>query len=417
MTDPIPSPPSPPVAKVFTASQDKPPQNYLFKKLKIILIFVFLIFGLLISASLALAYGNYQLFKPPLVYMDLVDQAILLSPLPKPPRIVIDKMLDEMSNIGSATSDLLFEITSQDKTLPVKSAKISLSGPIQFQNDSNSKGKMDAKAEIEFEGVKITIAASFVQMDKNLYFKLTEVPFGSYYQLDSLSNTWFFVNLDQDLAQNIDLDKSEKINQETNKFFQNSFSWLKSFKTEDDSYLLTLVPPKSQIEKLIQNYLDILEPKNQSKIEHDLTYKQIAKFTEAFENLQVEAVIDKKSYLITSANLAFDLNIDNLAKTGNSKDVTLLPAQPIKLTITSTLKLKDFNLPVIVEEPADATDLSSYLEKYSKQELFDEQEEIDNQDVPGGFRQLIEPKSTVLGEKANVNAWDLQLLKTISSLF
>jgi hypothetical protein len=269
---------------------------------------------------------------------------------------------------------------------------------------------MDAKAEIEFEGVKITIAASFVQVGKNLYFKLTEVPFGSYYQLDSLSNTWFSASLDQDLTQNIDLDKSEKINQETNKFFQNSFSWVKSFKTEDDSYLLALTPPKNEIEKLIQNYLDILEPKNQSKIEDDLTYNQIAKLAESFENLQIEAEIDKNSYLLKSANLAFDLNIDNLAKTGNIEDVTLLPAQPRKLIITSTLKLKDFNAPVIVEVPTDATDLSSYLEKYSKQDLFDKQEE-DNQDVPGGFRQLIEPKSTVLGEKANVNAWDLQLLK------
>jgi hypothetical protein len=410
-------PPSPLVTKVFTASQDKPSQNLLFKKIKIIFIVVFLIFGLFISASLALAYGNYQLFKPPLVYSGLIDRAILLSPLPKPPRIVIAEMTDKMSKLRSATSDLSFEITSQDKTLPVKSAKILLSGPIEFQNDKSSKGKMDAKAEIEFEGVKITIAASFVQVGKNLYFKLTEVPFGSYYQLDSLSNTWFSASLDQELTQNIDLDKSEKINQETNKFFQNSFSWVKSFKTEDDSYLLALTPPKNEIEKLIQNYLDILEPKNQSKIEDDLTYNQIAKLAESFENLQIEAEIDKNSYLLKSANLAFDLNIDNLAKAGNIENVTLLPAQPHKLTITSTLKLKDFNAPVIVEVPTDATDLSSYLEKYSKQELIDKQPEEDNQDGPGGFRQLIEPKSTVLGEKANVATWDLQLLKTILSLF
>ena len=124
--------------------------------------------------------------------------------------------------------------------------------------------------------------------------------------------------------------------------------------------------------------------------------------------------IDKKTSLISQVSLLFDMDIENPSNLySQSQEVQLAPTTTIQITLKISTKLSDYNKPVIIEVPQNATDLTKYLEEFQKElegKKFNLPQELEKPKEPqsdNSFRNLLDNQSPVLGKKS---FWDLLLL-------
>ena len=411
--------PTPPQQDQTLSLNVKPP-NFgggpsLAKLLAVFLIVVFLItsFG-----SLTLAYTNYKFITPPKIVQKAIDRFILITPLPKTTRLILRRTERKMADLKSAVLETQVEFKTESRDFPISNAKITVKGPADFKAQKYSKTQLEISGEVAMEGIKISASGQIRQIEDNLYFQLTEVPGGSFLPLDEVKNQWFILNVEQlnkEKRTTEDEAQIQKIKEVFEAFVEKTYEWTTLEKAENkDVYTLKIKPPTSEINTLLFETIKILEPKEQTSLEESVEKEEIEKVTRDIKNIEVVLEIDKKSSLISQVTLLFDLDVDNPSNLYSpKKEVTLAPTTTIPITLKISSKLTDYNKPVIVEIPQNATDLTKYLEEFEKElekQNFQLPQELEKPSEPQGdnsFRNLLDNQSPVLGEKS---FWDLMLL-------
>ena len=396
-----------------------------FSLLKILAVFLIVVFLITSSGSLTLAYTNYKFITPPKIVQRAIDRFILLTPLPKTTRLILRRTERKMADLKSAVLETQVEFKTESRDFPISNAKITVRGPADFKAQKYSKTQLEISGEVAMEGIKISAGGQIRQIEDNLYFQLTEVPGGSFLPLDEVKNQWFVLNVEQlnkEKRTTEDEAQIQKIKEVFEAFIEKTYEWTN---LEDggnkDVYTLKIKPPTSEINTLLFETIKILEPKEQTDLEETIEKEEVEKATRDIKNIEVTLEIDKKTSLIAQVSLLFDLDVDNPSNLYSpAKEVMLAPTTAIPITLKISSKLTDYNKPVIVEIPEDAKDLTQYLEEFEKElekqnfQLPQELEKPQDSEGDNSFRNLLDNQSPVLGEKSY---WDLLLLGDLGRIF
>jgi len=112
-----------------------------FTKGKIIAVFlVFLIAGLF-SGSVALAYNNYEIISPPEPIKKIIEAVVISTPLPKTPRMILEKSVLAIFELETAFVGYEFSFETTEPSFPIKNARIKIKGPIELKKcQTRSRG-------------------------------------------------------------------------------------------------------------------------------------------------------------------------------------------------------------------------------------------------------------------------------------
>lgn len=431
----IPANPPPPITPVQSPTQTPAPQPITppetpkksSKKLIFISLFLILVILALISIPIALSYNSYKVLAPPQTIQNLIDGFITITPLPKTPRIILAKTENSIANIKSANIENIIEFKTEDKTSPIKSASITISGPIDFKTQNSSKIALDIAGNVSMEGIQLSGSGSIRKIENNIYLKINEFPAASLLPIAQLKNQWFYVNIDQ--LQGKKTNDTGKIVQDLQKVFQKfaqkSANW--SQKTEDKAnYNLKIRPPSEEKYNFLFDIIETLEADTSTNLEKNIQKDNLKRIADGLEDFEINIIVDKKTYMVSEINLQTTLTVQSPPASKQTGTINLAPtnALPLKLKIAS--KFTKYNEPVLVEIPKDAKDLKEIVGQLQKSLPKNEQfpnnpftnpAESTPQAKPKdqtGFRNLLDNTSPVLGTQ-NTN-WDKILLQYVNGI-
>lgn len=369
---PIGNPPSTnfnPLPQTETTQPINLNQNTIIKKilLAIAIIVILLLIGL--SASFFLAYNNYAVYQPPKAVQSTVDKLIVLSPLPKPPRVILETAISKSAGLKSADLKAEISISTQSPSSPIQSARLTITGPAEFENQPTLKDQLweaDISGEVKLEGAAFSAAASVKQVANVFYFKLNELPLGSIYQeFVPYKNKWFFIEIPVDEASKQSYD-SEKFKAAIDSFIQKSKDWTEITSQTDDVYTLEINPPKGDLNDFIFSLISAYEPKDQGKLLDDLAREDLKKITEKMNGLKITAQVDKKTFYLKNATVSFDISLDDLNLPKQIGTESLMPQNQIAFNVKLTAELSNYNRQVVVVPPEGAQDIKKALETVSQ---------------------------------------------------
>ena len=425
-TPPLTTPPQPAVPP-SPELQPETKKGFSVKKLLFIfLIVIILLFG---GASIALAYTDYKLMTPPRIIKNSIDRLLIATPLPKTPRLILERSQAKMAKVKTVVLEIESESSTTSPSAPVKGAKVKIKGPFDLRNQAGIQ--LEISGEIALEGMEFSAAGEVRQIDDYLYFKLTQFPGGSFLPLDQFKNQWFYVNIEELKKENRpaeDEQKIQKVIEIFQKFQAKSYQWAELDKSTKDTYVLKITLPKSELDNLFLEIIEVLEPKDQSGLETSIEKASIQKLTEKLQDTQLTIKIGKKDYLVkeSTSSLSFDIDTPtNLFSSSGS--ISLAPTASIPISLSATVKFSDYNQPVIVEIPDGAKDLKKYTEQLQKdfEKSFNlpsspEMYQLPQESTPSaspepesGLRDYFSSPSPVLGQQSY---WDLLLLNSLRQI-
>lgn len=433
-----PQPQPPPAAQPTTPPQPPttpPPylqaetkKGFSIKKLLFVLLIVIIL--LAGGSSIALAYTDYKLITPPKIIKNLADRLLLATPLPKTPRLVLEKSQAKMATVKTATLEIESELSTTSTNAPMKSAKFKIKGPFDLKNQNQVGIQLEISGEVGIEGMQLSGAGEIRQIDDYLYFKLTQVPMGSFLPLDQFKNQWFYVNVKELNQQNQsapDEQKIQKVIEIFRKFQAKSYQWA-ILTSGQDKYELKINPPKEEVDNLIFEIIKVLEPKNQPQLETSIEKGNLQDFTKNLQNIGLTLKIGKKDFLIKEGLLSFSFEIEaSPSLFPSAGEISLAPTTKIPISLSVTTRFSDYNQPVIVEIPDGAKDFKqnmegaqNNLEKSLNLPPSPQNFQLPQQSTPSvspapesGIRDFFSSPSPVLGEK---NYWDLILLNYLRQI-
>ncbi len=381
LTTTPPTPPEPSLSTVQNpapqSSQPQSPQQPLTpdkpkkggKLLLFTILFMFFILMATGGGTLALAYNNYALIKPPKVVSDAIDGFIIAAPIPKPTRIILESTIAKSATLKSADLKTEISISTTAKNSPISSFKLNINGPVDFQNNKTRAAEADISLETKFEGASFNGSASVKTIDNTIYFKINEFPFGSLYQqLVPYKNKWFFYKIpDAYMPKDKQLQDNTKLTEIFSRFIEKSRNWTKTSSESNGDYLLEINPPKQEIDKLILDLVTTIsqtEAKNQ-KILDSVNLEQISKFTEKLSNLKITATASKSDFYLKRANITFDISADGFTlPTANQE--SLMPSDKATYNFIISTELSNYNKQIVIVPPQDAQDFQKIIDDFSK---------------------------------------------------
>ena len=368
---PTPSVQSEPIPETQTNQPSNPSRPTSKKGLLFTLLFMFIILpAATISAGLALAYNNYSAFKPPEAIQNALDSIIASTPLPKPPRIILASTVAKSAALKSADVKTEITISSDAKNAPVSEIKLTISGPADFESQNSRMAEADIGFEVKFEGAQFTGSGSIKTIDNTLYFKVDEVPFGQFYQqLLDYKGKWYYYKIpDQYIKQETSQPQMDKFKNLLTDFVKKSQDWTTVKSQNGSVYTLEIKPPKSEIDNLIFALIDAAQPQDQKQLVSDLEKQQLSKFTDKLANLEITAKVNKSNYYLQSANVSFNININDLGLP--TSGITLLPSDPLVYKFNLLTELSNYNKKIVIVPPQDAQDFQKIIDQYTKQSTF-----------------------------------------------
>lgn len=431
---PTPQSPTEPAPQQSPANQNNPPppattpnSSHIFRNLLLLLIF-FLIAGS--GLSLALAYNNYPFFKPPMAIQKTLDNFIAIAPIPKPTRIILETTVAKSATLTSANQKTEFTFSTSAQNFPVSSVKLGISGPIEFKVQEKQAAEADINLEVKFEGASFNGSASFKKINDTIYFKANEIPFGQFYQqLLDYKNKWYFYKIPAAyLPKKEDANMYAKVTNVVMDFVDKSQAWTKVTSQDGNVYTMELTPPKKELDNLMFDLVAAAQPKDQKQILTDVEKENFAKQTEKIKNLKITAKVNKDNYYLKSANVSFDISVDNLSLP-SAAQTTLPITGPTVFNINISTELSDYNKQVVIVPPEGAINVEEavkglqqqYENSIKQKELTPPLESTPSPELKPSdtqqqtnIRDLLAPDQTVLGEKTN---WELQTLKLFTQLF
>jgi len=388
-----------------------------------LLILIILGFG---GTGLVLAYTDYKPFTPPEIIKNSIDKLIIVAPLPKTPRLILEESQTKMASVKTAVLEIESEFSTTSASFPIKGAKFQIKGPFDLKTQNQAGVQLEVSGEVSFEGMQLAAAGEIRQIQDNLYFKLTQFPMGSFLPLDQFKNQWFFVNVKDLNRENQPVENQQDI-QKLIEIMQNfqakSYQWAKLAESQKDVYVLKINPPKSEIDNLLFEIIQVLEPKDQTKLEDSIQKSKLEDLTKNLQNIELTMKVGKKDYLVQEGSFSLSFDVDAPASlfpaTGS---VSLAPTTKVPISISITSKLSNYNQPVIVQIPDGAKDIKQYTQEFEKSlpsTLPNFQ--LPGQSLPGaspapqsGIRDFLSTPSPVLGEK---KYWDLEFLNSLGQIF
>lgn len=405
-------------------------------KKKILLLVTIIIFLLVFlgGGSLALAYSDYKFFSPPKPIKNLIDSIILSVPLPKTPRLILGRAQTKITDLKTALVETEIKFSTPSLDFPVKSAKLVIKGPAEFKTENQTRSQFDISGEVALEGIQVSAAGSVRQIDKTLYFKLTEVPGGSFLPLNDIKDQWFSIDtseFEDTKEKELNKEIANKLKVILEKFVAKSVDWATFDDGSDDTlYSLSINPPKEEIDNLVFEIIEAVEPKTQSGLERSIEKGNLSEITKSIQSTEFKLKVRKKDYLVNEGVVLFSMNVPAPAGLSGNRGLSLAPTTSVPIKLSLSTKLSEFNEPIIVEIPQNAKDFKSYLG--SLEGLLPKELDLplDKQFTPptstgsallqpqtpeesGGFRGLLEETSPVLGIR---DFWDLRLLEALTSL-
>ncbi|GEM_PF-6939193 len=378
------------------------------RKIALILLIIFLL--LVSSAAAALAYNNYELVKVPKIVTKTIDSLIIATPLPKNPRLILEKTQAEMLNVKTATVSTEITVSTKSPDFPVKEAKLMVKGPFEFTDKKTTKSQFDLSGSVKTEGLSVSAGGSVRIIDKYIYFRLSEFPGGSFLPMDSVKDKWFYIEVDEPQNKTEQEALNEKITKVTEilkNFATKSYKWTTKEETKD-SFNLTIKPPKEDIDQLILDIFDVMETKKQTNIEKTLEKKNLEEFSDKLKNIELGMKVRKSDYLLTEARfkVSFEVEAPNLAA---QSGISLSPNSVLPVDVQTTFAFSDYDKAVIVEIPEGAQNAKDYADEWMEDlqksyGAFQEQNNTEqkNEKPQNNIRDLQDEQSPVLGDQNNI---------------
>lgn len=414
-------------SSVLISAQMDSKKSGFFTKGKVLVLTVILLFVTLFSVPFALAYNNYELFSPGKNIERIIDAVVIKSPLPKNPRMIIVATKAEMAKVKSAKVEVEISFIV-DGDFPIKDAKLNIKGPFDFKGVKQIRTEFEIHGEVGIEGLRLSLGGTLRQIDNVMYFKITEYPGGSFFQLDSIKNKWYFVDSSKKDPESHEEDKYKAAKEVIDEFIAQSYRNATFVESDDrEVYSLKVGSFKEDIAKLVSDLVAVIDPKTQTKLEKNIEVVNIKKSLDKIREIELILKIDRNEFFIKESNLKIAVPVEN--NFGAVMPVGEITNPTVKESIANwniNFKLTDINLPFIIEIPEGAQDLNSYKDLLKTipldQQIFPQEGTgsgrlFENpQTLPGvgnessgSIRDLIENQPPVLGEQDKF--WDLLFLK------
>lgn len=372
------SPPSPPSTPPPLAAAQIPqptsittqPTNKSFPFVKVIFIILVLLILIFVGGGFALAYNDYQLFKPPQSIIKAFDSLILASPLPKTPRLIVQKTAGEMKKIKTVISETQFDFTADKGQFPIENVNLTVRGPLDFKTLNRLSSEFDLSGTIAVEGLRLSAGGSFRQIGDLLYFRITEIPAGSFLPLEGIKNQWFVESIKTQTQKSMEtLDNKMQVQQITKlleDFFDKSYLWTIIKKTSGPNvYEITVRPPKEELNNLLSKITEILEPKDLTQGERLREKEKLREVTDNLEDITINLSINKNNYLITQSSITVPFKVKNSIQLFKQQGINLAPlaATFVSMKVSVTTKYTHYNQPIVIEVPRGAKNIQKYLEE------------------------------------------------------
>lgn len=371
------SPPSPPSTPPPLAAAQIPqptsittqPTNKSFPFVKVIFIILVLLILIFVGGGFALAYNDYQLFKPPQSIIKAFDSLILASPLPKTPRLIVQKTIEEMKKIKTVVSETQFDFTADKGQFPIENVNLTVKGPLDFKTLNRLSSEFDLSGTIAVEGLRLSAGGSFRQIGDLLYFRITEIPAGSFLPLEGIKNQWFVESIKTQTQKSMEaLDNKMQVQQITKlleDFFDKSL-WTIIKKTSGPNvYEITVRPPKEELNNLLSKITEILEPKDLTQGERLREKEKLREVTDNLEDITIDLSINKNNYLITQSSITVPFKVKNSIQLFKQQGINLAPlaATFVSMKVSVTTKFTNYNQPIVIEVPRGAKNIQKYFKE------------------------------------------------------
>lgn len=434
------SPQEPPTPTAAPQQNQTPPQVTYPKSTKR-LFFSFLTVLLLITivaftGGIALAYTNYPLINPPKTIKNALDKIIVISPFPKPTRIILESAVAKSANLKSADQKTEISLSTNSASAPISSVRLTLTGPIDLENQDKQAAEVDIALEVKMEGTAFNGSASIKTVKNTLYFKINEIPFGQIYQqLLDFKGKWYYWEIPNDyIPTKEEIEQNEKINEILVNFVEATRNWTTITSKDGSAYTLEIDPPKEEVAGLIHDVINAYQPKEQAKIDADLEKEEISKVMDKIEDLKIVAKVNKDNYYLSKIDISFNVSTDNFSLPIASESLT--PQEQLTFKFNLSTELSNYNKQVVIIPPDNAINImdayGDLLATYQNQipttdnlalppELSPSPspssitEEDLNKELDGeqSLQDLIAPDESVLGDKYS---WEQELLKLFTGI-
>ncbi|MCX6796336.1 MAG: hypothetical protein NTW06_02445 [Candidatus Falkowbacteria bacterium] len=299
--------------------------------------------------------ASYTSTKLPLVSKDFqrkVDYLVASVPnIPKTPKQILIKAFEDSQKIKSARQDFKFSFGNDDLSL----VSLEINSKVDINDIDNVALEAIVKGEV-FTGVeRQNINLSLVEIGRDLYFKLDNIPEIPQYNLKALKGNWYKLDVEQ--AQNTlgtELRADEKIKDDVQEKLEEVFNFLdenklmeKIIKLPDDK----LAEGESYHLQLPIDTATFVEIFNKYYPEANVTEKEAA---EVIKDIDIDLWIHKKSFFIDK----FELNFVFTDQEGSLQ--VGFGSKPVELT--ASYELSEINREMNIEAPKNAKELEGIMD-------------------------------------------------------
>ncbi len=347
-----PNPPPQPQSPTPAPTPVKPKSNLFMKVATYMLVLITLAYGSFLGILVAASYTGW---KPPLIPKNtvrIVDSGLAAVPfIPKTPKQVLTRSFAISDKIKSGVQKFSLEISSSGSSQPRQniSVRLSVKAPFKVVNENTTNVEAETNLELDFAGTRSKYSANFVAIDKNVYFKLGDIP-----GFKKISNKWYRVDLekiqkDLNVSTQGDEEAKEGLKEQTERLFDaldkhQIFKKIKRLSDEDvsgrTSYHYQLDLAKEELEAILKTYSD-----------------GNAKVGEV-EKVRLDLWVDKSKFYLNKFGI--EGSIVYGAPTDSSLNLSLPKRLEFKFKFIH--ELSEINKEIVIEAPEKSEEIESIFE-------------------------------------------------------
>jgi hypothetical protein len=375
---------------------------------KMVVVLLVLLILFFFSSALVLTYTSAKVpFISAQSRRNIVVGMYYVPFFPKTAEQILLVAVEKNTEISTYNPDFSFSAKLGAAQVPVFSADIHVSGPVDFTKDKKTSVDLAGEAAVNFGGEDYQIGGKIRKIEDDIYFKVDKIPeafFGYYSLYSGYSYGYGYGGYDSpdqaaldaetaEIASNVNKalenwiiyeasefksearDKVERgsgeslidgVREETQDFLlkSNTLPQVKKLADENiegaDSYHLQLKPNKELIKKIFVDY--IISNKSFEKTYYADPTEDLSKLSDAIDSVEIDAYFGKKDLILRKVSLKSVIKFGSLLdQSMGSYGTSPVPLLGIlgtdnlvnaNLTIATVLSAKDINKPVKVDVPS-----------------------------------------------------------------
>lgn len=289
--------------------------------------------GILVLVVLGLAAGAYAYFVP--VTPEKAVQKMVMAL----------EHVNQMAFDGTAKLDMTINsadaISFGEQVAGTNTTKVSLTFGVNGKIDMTDESKPVAEGSFNMTGEGLVVRADYKLLDKNAYIRLVEVPFLGFFDTGAIKNQWIKID-ESTISEGVGFDVQKNLTDDQKKQEDDAFNEFKPIslgekladeKVNDKAALHYKV--NIDKDKLVAYLTKIAQIEGET----EEVVQQTAKSLEDVDFSNSEIWIGKKDYLPYRMKMDVSVNVPEDNATG---------------VVSLDVSLKDFNVPIHVDAPADA---------------------------------------------------------------